>query len=114
MFAATALLTGIAIEKCIYGVWQIPKGRFMSYFIRHLSFLGIISYSFYLIHQPFLLLIRRLPNSLSKLPFLASADGKFIVCLGMYPLLLLLAYLMYQYIEMPSAKLAKPRPAKRA
>jgi len=96
MFIATALLTGIAIERYAYGVWQLPTGKYLTKLIRHLSFLGIISYSFYLIHQPIILLIRRLPVTFSSLPLPLYAHGRFLLCLGMYPFLLLLSYLMYK------------------
>ena len=107
MFPATALLTGIAIEKLAYGIWQIPKSKYLKYLIRHLSFLGIVSYSFYLIHQPILLLTRRLPVMFHGLPISTSSHQMFIISLAIYPILLLLSYLMHRYIETPSAKLGK-------
>lgn len=107
LFVATALLTGVAIEKLAYGIWQIPREKYLTQFIRHLSFLGVISYSFYLIHQPILLLIRRLPATYYGLPQNLSPHVRFALCMGMYPLLLALAYLMHRYVEIPSAKLGK-------
>jgi peptidoglycan/LPS O-acetylase OafA/YrhL len=109
MFVATALLTGIAIERYAYGAWQIPTGKYLTKIIRHLSFLGIISYSFYLIHQPIILLIRRLPTTLTGLPLPLSTHGRFIICLAMYPFLIWISYLMYKYVEMPTAGLAKSK-----
>jgi peptidoglycan/LPS O-acetylase OafA/YrhL len=113
MFLATALLTGIAIEKYAYGFWQIPKGKYLTQLIRHMSFLGVVSYSFYLIHQPILLLIRRLPVTFHGLPLNISPHSRFILCIGIYPLLLILAYLMHRYIEIPSTKLNKTKHSSR-
>jgi peptidoglycan/LPS O-acetylase OafA/YrhL len=113
MFIATALLTGIAIEKYAYGFWQIPKGKYLTPLIRHLSFLGVVSYSFYLIHQPILLLIRRLPVTFYSLPLNVSPHSRFILCIVLYPLLLILACPMYRYVEMPSAKLGKAKNSSR-
>jgi peptidoglycan/LPS O-acetylase OafA/YrhL len=107
MFPATALLTGIAIEKLAYGIWQIPKAKYLKYLIRHLSFLGVVSYSFYLIHQPILLLIRRLPVMFHGISISSSSNQRFIIGIAIYPLLLFLSYLMHRYIELPSAKLGK-------
>jgi len=113
MFIATALLSGIAIEKYAYGFWQIPKGKYLTPLIRHLSLLGVVSYSFYLIHQPILLLIRRLPVTFYSLPLNVSPHSRFILCIVLYPLLLILACLMYRYVEMPSAKLGKAKNSSR-
>ena len=107
MFLATALLTGVAVEKYAYGIWQIPTGKYLTPVIRHLSFLGVVSYSFYLIHQPLLLLIRRLPVMFHGLPLNISSHERFILSIAMYPLLLILACLMHRFVEMPSAKLGR-------
>ena len=107
VFLATALLTGIAIEKYAYGIWQFPKGKYLRRLMQHLSLLGVVSYSFYLIHQPILPLIRRLPVTFQSLPLHLSTHGNFILCIAMYPLLLVLACLMHRFVEMPSAKLGK-------
>ena len=107
MFLATAVLTGIAVEKYAYGIWQIPKGKYLTPVIRHQSFLGLVSYSFYLIHQPLLLLIRRLPVVFHGLLLNISPHERFLLSVAMYPFLLILAYLMHRFVEMPSAKLSR-------
>jgi peptidoglycan/LPS O-acetylase OafA/YrhL len=86
--------------------WTLPSNDYFRMAWAHLSLLGVISYSFYLIHQPIIELTgkaieRVLPGVLIH-PLL-----KYSLCLGWYPVLFLFSLLFYRYIEQPSIGLGK-------
>lgn len=105
-FLAFAILTGIAIDRLISNRWTVPTNKVVRSIWRHLCFLGIVSYSFYLLHQPILYVTRQL------LTWIASHTSfhplaMFFICLVWYPVILLPAYLMFRTIELPSVSLGK-------
>jgi len=68
----------------------------------HLQWAGMISYSFYLLHEPFVIWLPGLmggPHS--------SHMFRFFLGLLLWPVLLGLAYIFFQIIEMPSITLGK-------
>lgn len=105
-FMGFCVLTGIAIDRLTAGDWKIPKGGPFQIVWRHLSFLGLVSYSFYLFHQPIIALTGRiLASAFPGVDF--SPLVKFAVCCAWYPLILLLARGIYQWVELPSISLGK-------
>ena len=107
-FLSFSWLTAIAISRILSGDWSLPKadsglaGKIGS----HLSFLGVISYSFYLLHQPLTRFCGKLSTILEP-----SAENHslatFAVCVICYPALLIVSFLSYKFIEKPSIALGK-------
>jgi peptidoglycan/LPS O-acetylase OafA/YrhL len=98
-FLAFSLLTGIAIERFLSGRWKIPEKGIFAKFWAHLSLIGILSYSFYLLHQPLLGLTRKL-GSFSPLT-------NFVVCCVCYAPILAVSWCFYRFVEKPSIPLWK-------
>jgi len=119
-FLAFSLATGIAIDRLISKRWELPKNLLFGYVWKHLSFLGLVSYSFYLFHQPIvnqaicpLATHPRLTRMLEDY-FSVSTDFhdlhplvKFFICCAWYPAILALACLIYRVVERPSIELGK-------
>ncbi len=105
-FLAFSLLTAIAIERLMTEKWKLPQHRYFKIFWSHLSFLGIVSYSFYLFHQPIVGLTRMVFENLVPGVFIHPLF-KYLVCLAWYPLILLLSHILYRLIEKPSLSLGK-------
>lgn len=105
-FLAFAWLTAIAIERLMTGKWKLPEGGVFKVAWLHLGLLGVISYSFYLIHQPILMLTRTLWGKLGS-GALPHPLVMFLTCLAWYPAILLAAYAMYRWVEKPSIALGK-------
>lgn len=107
-FLAFSWLTCLVIERLMTGKWaSSPRlGRPMAALWRHLGALGVVSYSFYLFHQPFVELVKigwgaAMPHAVVH-PLI-----KYASCLVCYPLLLALSFVIYRFIEQPSIKLGK-------
>ncbi|WP_309399381.1 acyltransferase family protein [Cerasicoccus maritimus] len=106
-FLGFALLTAIAIERLMTEKWQLPTNLVFRWSWRHLSFLGTISYSFYLIHQPFLNLTYQVLNWALPGAYFHRLALLAVCGLFWYPIVLILSYLMYKLIELPSIQLGK-------
>lgn len=105
-FPLFAVTTAVIMDRCLRGEWKMPQTGLCARACQHLSFVGLVSYSLYLIHQPFLNLVaaavrRFLPGS--DVPQAASLAA----CAGAYPLLLGTAYFSYKVLEEPSTRLGK-------
>jgi peptidoglycan/LPS O-acetylase OafA/YrhL len=106
-FLAFALLTGIAIDRLITEKWSLPNHKPFQFLWSHLSFLGIISYSFYLFHQPILMLLTKRGIPLLWPQTDSPAIAKFILCWIAYPFIIALSYLVYRLVERPSISIGK-------
>ncbi len=73
---------------------------------RHVAWLGMISYSLYLLHQPFLNVAPKFTRWLMVGEFVHPTIG-LLSCLMMYPLILGLSWLMYRFVELPSISAGK-------
>jgi peptidoglycan/LPS O-acetylase OafA/YrhL len=75
-------------------------------FRRHLSFLGVISYSFYLIHQP---LVAVVPRAVRKFfPQYGSNSLLFLsLYVVVYVIIVLIAWSFFRLIERPSIQMGK-------
>jgi peptidoglycan/LPS O-acetylase OafA/YrhL len=104
-FMAVALLTSVVIWREIYYLYSKPSKFSWTPFLRHLTALGTVSYSFYLIHQPFLLLVQRLNSGFKSISF----DPIFLLflCFVMYFLLFNLSKILYSWVELPFAAIGK-------
>ena len=109
-FLAFSLLTAIAIERLTMGKWTLPKNICFRWMWSHLSFLGVISYSFYLFHQPIIGLAGR---ALSKVfPTMSIHPlSTYSLCLALYPIILGISFLLYRHIEQPSIRFGKTKEA---
>jgi peptidoglycan/LPS O-acetylase OafA/YrhL len=84
----------------------VAKSPIPTQFRRHLSFLGVISYSFYLIHQP---LVAVVPRAVRKL-FPQYGSGLlpiFSLYVVVYFVIVLIAWSFFRFIERPSIKMGK-------
>ena len=97
----------LATERVIAHLLTHPLSQnFLAYpIIKHFRVAGIVSYSIYLLHDPFLYWLRKaLPSSLTNdiHPFFI-----FLLCMGAWIPILSLAWLFYRFIEIPSINLGK-------
>ena len=109
-FMAVAILTMLLIWQAIAKSDSGEKNkriqpRFLNWFNSNLIKLGIVSYSFYLIHQPILLIVQRLKQRfdvLADFPILSLG-----LCLLLYVPIFALSHFLFRYIEKPSARLGR-------
>ncbi|MEB3317306.1 MAG: acyltransferase [Cyanobacteriota bacterium] len=105
-FLVFSLLTAIAIERLMTNKWILPKHRYFRFLWGHLSLLGVVSYSFYLIHQPLIELTGPLLTQL--LPGIAVHPlQKYLLCLSWYPVIFVASLLLYKQLEKPSIQMGK-------
>jgi peptidoglycan/LPS O-acetylase OafA/YrhL len=84
----------------------IPDAGAGAPFWRHLSFLGTVSYSFYLFHQPIVGLMPWI-SALCYPSVLSYPFWRFGACLALYAPILLLSYGSYRLVERPSIRAGK-------
>ena len=72
----------------------------------HVAWVGTISYSVYLLHQPFLNVAPKILVWLNNGEFVHPAL-KLLSCIAIYPLILWLSGLMYRFVELPSIAAGK-------
>jgi peptidoglycan/LPS O-acetylase OafA/YrhL len=102
---AVALLASMIVWQILALPAPAKQPQLLQWLSSHLIMLGTVSYSFYLIHQPLLLLVTRLKEHvilLSNYPFVAM-----VVCLLLYIPILFSSWLMFRFVERPSAWLGK-------
>ena len=102
-FLAFALLTAAIVSRLVSGQIRVFTDNLL---YRHLSQLGAVSFSFYLVHQPILYLTPRIawatfPELLTHPLFMFSFQLFF------YLPIFYISKLMFGYIEMPSVTLGK-------
>lgn len=108
-FLSFAWLTAIVIDRFLSEKWSVSKiqeKRLLRTFWSHFNFLGIISYSFYLFHQPIVLLTDKILNQIFSDTFVHPML-KFSVCMIWYPIVLLLSFVIYKAVEQPSIVIGK-------
>ncbi|WP_404802854.1 acyltransferase family protein [Microbacterium gallinarum] len=104
-FAAILPVAGTALV-IYFGVQSAPGGPTAALSVRPMQFLGLISYSLYLVHWPLLLIPQAAVGDSRPLPLWAT------VLLGVV-LAIPLAYLLYRWVETPlraPAALTRRRP----
>ena len=75
--------------------------------LRAIEYVGIISYSLYLLHWPILVALHRHPRWLIEWPGHAVASGLLSTALEALPLTMLAATLTYRVIEKPPLDLRR-------
>lgn len=95
-FLIGSIMAAIAIERLISKQWSAPQGKVW----QHLSSLGLVSFSFYLIHQPVLFIAR------SLMPKIHPLIG-FMAYLATYPIILLFAWMLFKWVEIPGIEWGK-------
>lgn len=105
-FPVFALASAIIVDRLRNGKWDIPRWIVSSRVWRHLSFLGVMSYSFYLLHQPIiqvsLAALDKYFPQLNLHPLLRLA-----IAFAVYVPLLPVAYTFFRTIERPSITLGE-------
>lgn len=115
LFHFTFLFGALSTACCIAHLLrqlQLPTGIFEKFgryrfWIEPLRFIGLISYSFYLIHQP---IVNSVPIILATvLPghHLPGIIVYIVICFIAGPLIVILSYGFYRFIEIPSISLGK-------
>jgi peptidoglycan/LPS O-acetylase OafA/YrhL len=105
-FLAFSFLTATAIERLMTEKWKLPTSRLATIAWNHLSLLGTVSYSFYLLHQP----IINLTGELFEKTFPDSIIHplvKYLTCIAWYFIILFISYFFYRIVEQPSVHLGK-------
>lgn len=103
-FLAFSMLTGIAIERLMTEKWRLPNNRYFNWGWSHLSLLGVVSYSFYLFHQPIVGLTGEVFGALFPNTIIHPLI-KYAACMAWYPIILLISYILYRLVEKPSIQL---------
>jgi len=80
------------------GKYLLPLPKMLN---AHLHWVGLLSYSMYLLHQPFLNVAPVLLQSAFPGEFIHPIY-KLLACLAMYPLILFMSWVFYRYVELPS------------
>lgn len=105
-FPAFAILTALAISRFIDNKWIFAAGPLFSAASVHISFVGRISYSFYLLHQPIICAANFAAIKLAPEWFSSSAS-RFAGCCLTYPFTLLASYVLCQSVELQSIRLGR-------
>ncbi len=100
-FPLCALATALAMERLHQGQWKVASEGWSHWLWTHLAKVGVVSYSFYLFHQPILSKVGK--GLRDTLPPLAIVGCLLLL----YPLILLVARLGHRYLELPSIALGK-------
>jgi peptidoglycan/LPS O-acetylase OafA/YrhL len=102
-FSLVAFTTAAAIDRLLANRWHPINFRLGRIVWNHLAWLGIISYSVYLIHQP---ILTQAGYLLSKLGLHQHSPVILMTtCLLLYPLILAVSYGVYRLIEVPLIRL---------
>jgi peptidoglycan/LPS O-acetylase OafA/YrhL len=98
-FPLVAFSTAFAIDRLVTHRWKIAASSFGRIIWNHLTWIGVISYSVYLLHQPFL---EQAGNLLQKLG-LENKNPTMILsaCFMLYPAIRILSFFMYRLIGRP-------------
>jgi peptidoglycan/LPS O-acetylase OafA/YrhL len=102
-FPLVAFTTAVAIDRCIANRWHPVNFPLGSKIWNHFTWLGIISYSVYLVHKPILTQAGHLLNKLGlgqRSPVMLMA-----ACLLLYPLIVAGSDGLYRFIEVPFIRL---------
>lgn len=106
-FPIFALTTAVVMERFVQGRWTLPVAGPAGRVYEHMAFVGLVSYSLYLFHQPFLGIaaaaIRRFGGPEQD----AARAAGLAVCGAAYPLLLGVAYLSFRWLEEPFLRVGK-------
>lgn len=106
-FTAWSLASASFIVASLEGRTIIPAFPGKEFLRRHLSLAGVISYSFYLIHQPLLDRVEIIVSRLSGFDFGATTHLELLLNLSAWPLIMCVAWVMYKFVEMPTISLAR-------
>lgn len=100
----------IALSACAFIAHRLgvrePKPGAPRGVASHFAWVGAISYSVYLIHQPLLLKLAGLSQQNPSV-FQPSRTINFLMCLADWPIVLALAYLLFRLVEQPSNRCGK-------
>lgn len=105
-FMLWAILAAVVVERFMTQRWRVPEKGVGGMTWKHLAALGIVSYSFYLLHQPFVGLtwglVAKLFSDPQVHPLTRAGLGLF-----WYPVLFWFSFLSYRFLEKPSILIGK-------
>jgi peptidoglycan/LPS O-acetylase OafA/YrhL len=103
-FTLTALATTCGIAKLLSRPHAtLPAPAFL---LKHIGQVGVVSYSFYLLHQPIVNLVHWYCADVIPTHFVHPFI-KFACCLATYPVILFISWLAYRFVELPSIEFGK-------
>ena len=106
-FPLFATATAVACSRLLSSQWSLPQHGVSGALSRHFAFLGTISYSFYLIHQPLLEKIAPFFLAHSFSCCRSSMLAGYFVGLFSYIPIMLLSYICYRWVEVRSIGIGK-------
>jgi peptidoglycan/LPS O-acetylase OafA/YrhL len=98
-FTTAAVLTAIGMARLL----QTQKLLLPDFLSAHLAKVGLWSYSIYLVHQPILIMVSNFLRGMWNL----NSILLFVICVSLWPAILLLSKGLFHYLEMPSMELGK-------
>jgi len=103
-FLGYALISAVVIDRFLTGRWRAPSVGIPAQLWRHLGLLGVVSYSFYLLHQPIGW------TGVNRLSMWLAPEGahpmlRMAFTVALYPAILALSYAAYRWVELPSVRL---------
>lgn len=105
-FTAWALLTAVAVQRFMTKKWRLPDHGVAGLAWRHLGVLGVVSYSFYLLHQTFMGWTWQIGEMLFPGREVHPL-GRFVLGLFWYPVIFLISWFYFLALEKPSIALGK-------
>ena len=110
-FVLVALTTATFLCQYLARSHNEIKNQVLITIQSHLAFLGLVSYSFYLFHQPLLASTYKITHWVLPNIFIPSFF-MFLLMMLWYPAILVASYLIFTFIEQPFIELArKPKPS---
>jgi peptidoglycan/LPS O-acetylase OafA/YrhL len=98
-FTTASVLTAIGMARLL----QTQKLLLPDFLSAHLAKVGLWSYSIYLVHQPILIMVANFLRGMWNL----NSIVLFLICVSLWPAILLLSKGLFHYLEMPSMELGK-------
>jgi peptidoglycan/LPS O-acetylase OafA/YrhL len=104
-FPLAALAAATVVCRLLNGSALVPTSGLSGILMSGLERVGLVSYSFYLIHQPLLFYLPELVTRI--LHFTPAPLPMFVLCLLALPLIFGVSYLVYRTLEIPSIEYGK-------
>ncbi len=105
-FVLVALTTATFLYQYLVSSHKEIRNQILKKIQNHLALLGLVSYSFYLFHQPLLASTHKIVNRFLPNIFIPSFF-MFLLMMLWYPIILVASYLIFTLIEKPFIQFAR-------